>query len=47
MPLTQSLGKKREMLGMLTDNLAIARTVGSQENSIKEWDEDILLRSRR
>lgn len=46
-PLLQSTPKRDEQLKILEGKLSIARLVGSQENSAKEWDEDVWLRSRR
>ncbi len=46
-PLTGSTSKRDDALGMLEGKLSIARLVGSQENSPKEWDEDVWLRARQ
>jgi|SRR5882672_1796074 len=45
-PLTQSPTKQQAAMTMLQEKMGMARTVGSQENSVKPWDVDIWLRSR-
>jgi len=45
--LSQSTDHLKMLEGMLEAKLGISRLVGSQENSPREWDEDVLLRSRR
>lgn len=44
--LTKSTATRDKMLALLEAKLATARTIGNQENSVKEWDEDVWLRSR-
>lgn len=46
-PLTQNTERAKQALAVMEGKLGIARLIGSQENSPREWDEDILLRSRR
>ncbi len=46
LPLTQSAAKLQAAQAALSAKLDAARLVSSQENSPKEWDEDVLLRSR-
>jgi hypothetical protein len=46
-PLTQSTERLKTVEAIFEGKIAISRLVGSQENSPREWDEDILLRSRR
>jgi len=46
-PLTQNSQRAQQGLAIMEGKLSIARLVGSQENAPREWDEDILLRSRR
>lgn len=46
-PLTQNVQRSQQMLTVMEGKLGISRLVGSQENSPREWDEDVLLRSRR
>lgn len=45
--LTGSAAKRDDMLKIVEGKLAIARLVGSQENSSKEWDVDTWLEARR
>lgn len=46
-PLTQSRIDRDEMLKIFEEKLELARAVSSQINSTREWDVDVLLRSRR
>jgi hypothetical protein len=46
-PLTQSIAKQRAAMAMLEDKMGAARTTGSQDNSVKDWDVDIWLRARQ
>lgn len=46
-PLGRDKSLKIECEQALTAKLDIARLVGSQENSPREWDDDVMLRSRR
>lgn len=46
-PLTQSEARGDRAAKKLQDRLDTARLISSQENSPREWDEDIWLRSRR
>ncbi len=46
-PLTQSGDKLKDVSARLTEKRTMARLVTSQENSPREWDEDIWLRARR
>lgn len=46
-PLTQSIGKQRLAASMLEDKMGMARTTGSQDNSVKPWDVDIWMRARQ
>lgn len=45
-PIVNSDKLKQEMAAEVESRLATARLTGSQENSPREWDEDVLLRSR-
>ena len=46
-PLTQKESKKAQLLKLFVEKQDAARLTDSQQNSVKEWDEDILLRARR
>lgn len=45
-PLTQSTTKQQLVMRQLQDKMGDARTMGSQENSVKPWDMDVWLRAR-
>ena len=47
LPLTQSSERAQQVLNVMAAKLQIARMVDSQDNAPREWDTDILLRSRR
>lgn len=47
LPLTQNSERAKMGLSMMEGKLAVSRLAGAQENAPREWDEDILLRSRR
>lgn len=46
MPLTQNSERAKLGLAQLEGEMATARFAGAQENAPREWDEDVLLRSR-
>lgn len=45
-PLGQGKDKRADCLALFEATLALARTIGSQENSPIEWDTDVWLRTR-
>ena len=45
--LSQNSQRAQQGLAMMEGKLSIARLAGAQENSPREWDDDVLLRSRR
>ena len=45
--LTQNQNRVTAALQMMEGKLSVARMAGSQENAPREWDVDVLLRSRR
>ena len=47
LPLTQNSTRAQQGLQMMESEMSMARLTGAQENAPREWDEDILLRSRR
>lgn len=47
LPLTQNSTRAEAALSALAGKLSIARMAGAQENAPREWDVDVLLRSRR
>lgn len=46
MPLVQKAAERTRLDNLVEAKLSIARLIGSQESSVQEWDDDVLLRSR-
>lgn len=45
-PIVQKPSEQTRLDALVEGKLSIARLIGSQESSVKEWDDDVLLRSR-